>query len=633
MPLNRPALALDAWPAWRAGRATLGDPGAHRDRSSRARRVRRARRLRARHQRAAARRAADQGAGARHPRAPAHRGPRRLPGAAGPAGPRRSSREDDLLLTFGRGLRSWPACSIAWGAEIEDDGKIVWFVPAGGAGRRRRRPGHDHRRVPRAARGRPPVVEDPVDVLLDGLPLVGDEVQPDALPRAAPRAAAAGARPRGRLPARQAPLDLFFTDLDAAFCARACATRAWPPQLLDGDDRAGPDHHRARAERRRLRALHRAPRPRRRLLPRRSGCCPWPARPSSVASRPGSSASSCARPSGADRRAGGAPGAAEPAPERLVTRPAPRRCCSRWRSAARSAALLRWWLGDLVPDGDGFPWTTFAINVAGSLRARAAAGLRSCVRRRPALAAGLGPGVLGGYTTLSTYAEQGRALLADGRAGLAAAYLLGTLAACLLAVALAGRLSTPLAQRGVRGRGGQRVTPLLVALGAAVGAALRFWVGHHLDGRLPWGTLLVNVAGSFVLGLFVGAVALGEPRAGAARHRLLRRPHDVLRLRGADPRPRGRARRPAYAAATIVLALAACAGSGRPCCGLAASHAGGVVRAALVKQASGSGVAEVVQAGVVDAEVVGDLVHDGDPDLLDELLHGRRTSRAAGRGR
>ena len=55
---------------------------------------------------------------------------------------------------------------------------------------------------------------------------------------------------------------------------------------------------------------------------------------------------------------------------------------------------------------------------------------------------GLGPGVLGGYTTLSTYAEQGRALLADGRAGLAAAYLLGTLAACLVAVTVAGRWSS-----------------------------------------------------------------------------------------------------------------------------------------------------------------------------------------------
>ena len=100
---------------------------------------------------------------------------------------------------------------------------------------------------------------------------------------------------------------------------------------------------------------------------------------------------------------------------------------------------LRWWLGDLVPDGAGFPWTTFAINVSGSFLL-ALLLVTPQVRRRPALAAGLGPGVLGGYTTLSTYAEQGRALLADGRPVLAAAYVLGTLAACLVAVTLAARM-------------------------------------------------------------------------------------------------------------------------------------------------------------------------------------------------
>ena len=45
---------------------------------------------------------------------------------------------------------------------------------------------------------------------------------------------------------------------------------------------------------------------------------------------------------------------------------------------------------------------------------------------------------------------------------------------------------------------------LLTALGAAFGAALRYLAGHVLDGRLHWGTLLVNVAGSFVLGWVVG---------------------------------------------------------------------------------------------------------------------------------
>jgi CrcB protein len=102
---------------------------------------------------------------------------------------------------------------------------------------------------------------------------------------------------------------------------------------------------------------------------------------------------------------------------------------------------LRWWLGDVWPDGAGFGWTTFAINLTGAF-ALALLPAIAVVRRRPLLALALGPGVLGGYTTLSTYAAQGRALLADGRTGLAAAYLLGTLAACLVAVAAAGRLSS-----------------------------------------------------------------------------------------------------------------------------------------------------------------------------------------------
>ena len=38
--------------------------------------------------------------------------------------------DDDLLLTFGRGLSIVARASDAWGAEIEDDGKVVWFVPA-----------------------------------------------------------------------------------------------------------------------------------------------------------------------------------------------------------------------------------------------------------------------------------------------------------------------------------------------------------------------------------------------------------------------------------------------------------------------------------------------------------------------
>lgn len=46
------------------------------------------------------------------------------------------------------------------------------------------------------------------------------------------------------------------------------------------------------------------------------------------------------------------------------------------------------------------------------------------------------------------------------------------------------------------------MTGLLVALGAGLGAPLRFLLGHYLDShRFPTGTLLANVAGSGLVGL------------------------------------------------------------------------------------------------------------------------------------
>lgn len=54
------------------------------------------------------------------------------------------------------------------------------------------------------------------------------------------------------------------------------------------------------------------------------------------------------------------------------------------------------------------------------------------------------------------------------------------------------------------------MTVLLVALGAAVGAPARYVTAHLLDDRLPWGTVLVNVVGSFLLGLFSGLALSGD---------------------------------------------------------------------------------------------------------------------------
>lgn len=101
-------------------------------------------------------------------------------------------------------------------------------------------------------------------------------------------------------------------------------------------------------------------------------------------------------------------------------------------------AVLRWSLGTVTPDGSGFPWTTFSINVLGCL----ALGLLPLADGRDhRVTLILGPGVLGGFTTVSTYADQARALVADGAVGLAGAYVVCTLAAGLGAAFLGRRLS------------------------------------------------------------------------------------------------------------------------------------------------------------------------------------------------
>ncbi|MEU6288069.1 CrcB family protein [Streptomyces sp. NPDC015140] len=102
-------------------------------------------------------------------------------------------------------------------------------------------------------------------------------------------------------------------------------------------------------------------------------------------------------------------------------------------AAARYAAAL-WW----PTRSGGFPWTTFWVNVAGC----AAMGVLMVavtevwdVHRlvRPFL----GTGVLGGFTTFSTYAADIRGLLADGHPGTGLAYLAATPLAALTAVWLA----------------------------------------------------------------------------------------------------------------------------------------------------------------------------------------------------
>ena len=119
-----------------------------------------------------------------------------------------------------------------------------------------------------------------------------------------------------------------------------------------------------------------------------------------------------------------------------------------------AGALARWGLTEAFPsDTDAFPWATFAVNVVGSFLLALLPAV-AAVRRSRTLAVALGPGVLGGFTTLSAYSEQARALVDAGRLGVAGAYLLGTLAACLVAVAVADHWSTLAERRAFEAEGG-----------------------------------------------------------------------------------------------------------------------------------------------------------------------------------
>jgi CrcB protein len=102
-------------------------------------------------------------------------------------------------------------------------------------------------------------------------------------------------------------------------------------------------------------------------------------------------------------------------------------------------ALGRYGVGLLLPTVPGhFPWGTFGINVLGCFLIGVLMVLITEVWSSHRLVRPfLGVGVLGGFTTFSTYANEIRGLLHPGSALLALVYLFGTLLCALLAVLLA----------------------------------------------------------------------------------------------------------------------------------------------------------------------------------------------------
>jgi CrcB protein len=102
-------------------------------------------------------------------------------------------------------------------------------------------------------------------------------------------------------------------------------------------------------------------------------------------------------------------------------------------------ALARYGIGLLLPTTPGhFPYGTFLINVLGcALIGMLMVLITEVYSSNPLLRPFFGTGILGGFTTFSTYTNEFRGLLRPGTVPLAFAYLAGTLLCALLAVSLA----------------------------------------------------------------------------------------------------------------------------------------------------------------------------------------------------
>jgi fluoride exporter len=82
--------------------------------------------------------------------------------------------------------------------------------------------------------------------------------------------------------------------------------------------------------------------------------------------------------------------------------------------------------------------------------------------------------------------------------------------------ASAARLAMPaLFRRAVLGRHARMLTIILIMLGAALGAAARFalaqWAAAHFGASFPYGTLLINISGSFLLGFIYTILLRANP--------------------------------------------------------------------------------------------------------------------------
>ena len=99
---------------------------------------------------------------------------------------------------------------------------------------------------------------------------------------------------------------------------------------------------------------------------------------------------------------------------------------SNWMLVALGGALgavLRFYISESMPDAD-FPWATLSVNLVGSLLLGAvtAATLSNALSEPQALL--LGVGLLGAFTTMSTFSVETITLMEAGQWRLAGAYVM-----------------------------------------------------------------------------------------------------------------------------------------------------------------------------------------------------------------
>ena len=95
-----------------------------------------------------------------------------------------------------------------------------------------------------------------------------------------------------------------------------------------------------------------------------------------------------------------------------------------------------------------FPWGTLLINVTGSLLLTLVYGLLEGTAGAPEWRLFLGVGVLGGYTTFSTFSYESVRLLQHGEWTRASLYVVASVLLSLAGAALGFRLASLLLQRG-----------------------------------------------------------------------------------------------------------------------------------------------------------------------------------------